>query len=189
MKVTIDKIKPGKIKEVRAEYNKMFKLDKSNDFFTEEQIAMLEDINKQRFIRILVEYRRVKYEMENQKKYAGHKLILKLDQEPSGTYRFSFYETDYRLRNTNLLLVSLAHLTKNEVETFLYVHSKDYPNMIIDNLGDYFTTNSIFYSSETFDIEFLCTTSINQVLLGQLQSMLQVYEEKKSYQLHKNLQF
>lgn len=189
MDVTIDKIKPGKIKEVRAEYNKMFKLDKNNGFFTEEQIAMLEDINKQHFIRILVEYRRVKYEMRHQQKYMGHKLILKLEQEPSGTYRFSFYETDYHLRNTNLLLVSLAHLTKNEVEAFLYVHSKDYPNMIIDHEEDYFTANSIFYSSETFDIEFLCTTSINQVLLGQLQSMLQVSEEKKSYQLSKNLQF
>ena len=185
MEETINKIKPGKAKEVRAAYNRLLELDKKKNFFTEEQITMLEDINKQHLIRILVEYRRVKYEMEHHRKYTSHKLILKLDQEQSGTYRFSFHETDYHLRNTNLLLVSLAHLTKNEVEAFLYFHSKCYPNMMIDNGGDYFTTNSIFYSFNPSDVEFLCTTSINPVLLGQLQSKLQVCEEKRSYQLKK----
>lgn len=180
----INKVKPGKAKEIRVQYNKIYEMDKNNDFFKEEQKQMLNDINKQHLIHILYEYRRVKHELDFKKRYYGHKLILKLE-EKNGMYHFQFYEIDSHNRYFSLLYSSLVQLTKNEVEAFLYAHSKNYPYQLGKEDTDVFNHDVILYSDEFLDIEFLCTSNLNITKLSDMEAIYKVYYYGEKNQLIK----
>lgn len=175
MPLQIQKIKASKTKEVRVAYNKMFQEDVKNDYFTEEQIETLTTINKQHLIRILIEYKRIKYEMDHFKEHHGYHLILKLEKSNRELYRFHFYEVDYHYHVIIPIVSSCVWLTKNEVEAFLYAYSKFYSNELAkENAMD-----TIYFTERDHTFEFLWTSTLE---VNQLKELYQIYQNYQQYQ-------
>ena len=184
---TITKIKSSKAREIRDNYNKLFDIDKDNKFFKEEQVQLLSNINIYHVVRTLVEYRSALHEISSHKKYMNHYLILKLEKAKDDSYYFDFYETDRKFNKITMLIKGMSNLSINEVEAFLYIHMKRYPNQLTKDERLFPETNAVCYSNDNECMEFLFVDNLSYLELNFLASIYNGYLEQKEYQKIKTI--
>lgn len=184
---TITKIKSSKAREIQDKYNQLFNRDINNNFFEEEQVQLLSNINIYHVVRTLVEYRSALHEISSNKKYMNTYLILKLEKIKDDNYCFDFYVIDRKFKEITMLIKGMSNLSINEVEAFLYIHMKRYPNQLTNNERIFPETNAVCYSNDNEYMEFLFVDNLSYLELNSLASIYNGYLEQKEYQKIKTI--